>query len=55
MTNDFYREALTKGQKERRICINEGINPYLPSLDKIASSDKILTEVYIGVMQVPAE
>ena len=55
MTNDFYREALTKGQKEKRICINEGIEPYLPSLDKIVSSDKILTEIYIGVMQVPAE
>ena len=55
MTNDFYREALTKGQKERRVCINEGRDPYLPSLDKIVSSDKILTEIYIGVMQVPAE
>ena len=55
MTNDFYREALAKGQKERRICINKGIDPYLPSLDKIVSSDKILTEMYIGVMQVPAE
>ena len=55
MASDFYREALKKGQKEKRICINEGKNPYLPSLDEIASSDKMLTEVYIGLMQVPTE
>ena len=45
MASEFYREALKKGQKEKRICINEGKNPYLPSLDKIVSADKMLTEV----------
>ena len=55
MASGFYKEALKKGQKEKRICINEGRDPYLPSLDKIISSNKILTEIYIGVMQVPAE
>ena len=55
MASEFYREALKKGQKEKRICINEGKNPYLPSLDKIVSADKMLTEVYIGLMQVPTE
>ncbi len=55
MASEFYREALKKGQKEKRICINEGKNPYLPALDTIVSSDKMLTEVYAGLMQVPTE
>lgn len=55
MADDFYREALKKGQKEKRICVSVGIDPYLPALDEIVSSDKIITEVYMGVMQVPTE
>ena len=55
MANDFYREALRKGQREKRICVSEGIDPYLPALDQIISSDKIQTEIYAGVMQIPAE
>ena len=35
--------------------MNEGIDPYLPALDELVSSDKILTEVNMGVMQVPTE
>ena len=55
MTENYYREALKKGQKEKKNCINEGKNPYLPSLDEIVTSDKIITEVNLGVMQVPTE
>lgn len=31
MASEYYREAVKKGQKERRICISEGKNPYLPA------------------------
>lgn len=55
MASEFYKEALKKGQKEKRICISEGKNPYLPALDTMVSSDKLLTEVYVGLMQVPTE
>ena len=55
MANDFYKEALKKGQKEKRICMNEGKNPYLPALDDLISPDKVLTEKYAGFMQVPTE
>lgn len=41
MASGFYKEALKKGQKEKRICINEGRDPYLPSLDKIISSQDL--------------
>ena len=55
MENGYYKEALKKGQKEKRICVNQGVDPYLPVLDKIISSNRILTEMYVGVMQVPTE
>lgn len=55
MTENFYKEALKKGQKEKKNCINEGIDPYLPALDELISSDKVITEVNMGVMQVPTE
>lgn len=55
MIENYYKEALKKGIKEKKNCINDGINPYLVALDDIVSSDKILTEIKLGVMQVPSE
>ena len=55
MTENYYREALKKGQKEKKNRINDGLDPYLPALDDIISSDKVITEVKLGVMQVPTE
>ena len=55
MEENFYREALKKGQKEKKNRINEGKDPYLPALDDLVSNDKIITEINLGVMQVPAE
>ena len=55
MTENYYREALKKGQKEKRNRINEGLDPYLPALDDIITSDKVITEINMGVMQVPTE
>ena len=55
MIENYYREALKKGQKEKKNRINDGVDPYLPALDDILSNDKIITEVNLGVMQVPTE
>ena len=55
MTENYYREALKKGQKEKKYCINEGINPYLPAMDELVTSEKIVTEINMGLMQVPSE
>ena len=55
MADAFYKEAVKKGQKEKKNCINEGRDPYLPALDELISSEKILTEINLGVMQVPTE
>lgn len=55
MIENYYKDALKRGQKEKKNCMNEGINPYLPALDEFISSDKVITEVNMGVMQVPTE
>ena len=55
MIENYYREALKKGQKEKKNRINDGLDPYLPALDDMISSDKIITEINLGVMQVPTE
>ncbi len=55
MADSFYKEAVKRAQKEKKNCINEGIDPYLPALDELVSSEKILTEVNMGVMPVPTE
>ena len=55
MAELFYKEALKKAQKEVKQCTNEGRKPYLPALDDLVSSEKILTEVNLGVMPVPTE
>ena len=55
MAEEYYKEALKKGQKEKKNCINEKNEPYLPALDDIVDSEKILTEVNLGVMPVPTE
>lgn len=55
MTENYYREALKKGQKEKRNRINEGKNPYLTALDDIISSDRVITEINLGMMQIPTE
>ena len=55
MAETFYKEAVKKAQKEVKQCANEGTDPYLPSLDELVTSEKILTEVNLGVMPVPTE
>ena len=55
MIEAMYKEAVKKGQKEKKRCINEGVNPYLPALDEQISSEKMLTGINMGIMQIPAE
>ena len=55
MIENYYKEALKRGQKEKKNCTNDGIDPYLPALDELVSSENIITEVNMGVMQVPSE
>ncbi|MBR5577431.1 MAG: BMP family ABC transporter substrate-binding protein, partial [Lachnospiraceae bacterium] len=55
MIENYYKEALKKGLKEKKSRINDGEDPYLPSLDNILASKKVITEVNLGVMQVPTE
>lgn len=55
MADTFYKEAVKKAQKEVKLRTSEGKEPYLPALDNFVSNDKILTEVNLGVMQIPME
>lgn len=55
MIDTFYKEAVKKGQKEKKTCLSEGKNPYLPALDDLVSSEKILAGINLGVQQVPTE
>lgn len=55
MPEQFYRNALKLGQKERRHCVSQGRYPYLPVLEEIVSKEQLLTGVRLGLMQIPAE
>ena len=50
-----YLEALKLGKKEYKVCVNQGRFPYLPVLDEILSHQKIRTEQYIGLEQIPLD
>ena len=55
MPEQFYKDALKLGQKERRHCVSQGRYPYLPVLEEIVSKEQLLTGVRLGLMQIPAE
>lgn len=55
MPEQFYKEALKQGQKEKRHLISRGQYPYLPVMDEMMSKERLNTGKYIGIMQVPAE
>ena len=50
MADAFYKEAVKKGQKEKKNCINEGRDPYLPALDELVLSEKILAQFMSSVI-----
>lgn len=51
----FYKEAVKKGQKEKKNCLSEGKDPYLPALENLVSPEKMLAGINLGVQQVPTE
>lgn len=50
-----YQEALKLGRKEYKSCVAKGCFPYLPVLDEIIDNDTILTEKYLGLMNIPLD
>lgn len=55
MPEQYYKEALKAGQKEKRNRISKGESPYLLVLDQILEKEGAISEKRIGLMQVPAE
>lgn len=55
MPEQFYKEALKLGQKEKRQCVSQGRYPYLPILEEAVSKECLGAGTKLGVMQVPAE
>ncbi len=55
MPEQFYKEALKAGQKEKRHLISRGQYPYLPVMDEMMSKERLNSGKRLGVMQIPAE
>ena len=55
MPEQFYREALKLGQKEKRQRVSRGQYPYLPVMEDMMSKDRLNSGTRLGVMQVPSE
>ena len=55
MPEQFYKEALKLGQKEKRHLISRGKYPYLAVMDEMMSKERLNSGMRLGVMQVPAE
>ncbi len=55
MPEQFYKEALKLGQKEKRHRLSRGENPYLPVMEDMMSKDRFNSGKRLGMMQVPAE
>lgn len=55
MPEQLYKEALKRGQKEKRQCVSQGHYPYLPVLDTLVSKERLNSGKRLGVMQIPAE
>lgn len=55
MPEQFYKEALKLGQKEKRHLISQGHYPYLPVMEEMMSKERLNSGMRLGVMQVPTE
>ena len=55
MPEQYYKEALKAGLKEKRYCVGRGQYPYLPVLEEIVSEEQMMTGVKLGVAQIPEE
>ena len=52
--NEF-QEAQKMGKKEYKTALATGSFPYLPVLDQILENADIVTEQYLGLVQVPLD
>ena len=50
-----YKEALKRGQKEYRECINRGEYPYLPALSEFIQEDRIASGTDLGLCVIPTD
>ena len=50
-----YIGALRQGQKQYQLAVSKGEYPYLPVLDQILANTDIVSEVNLGVIDVPLE
>lgn len=50
-----YQEALKQGKREYKAAVSVGSFPYLPVLDQILENEEIVTEQYLGLVQVPLD
>lgn len=50
MPEEFYKEALKRGQKEKRHLISQGHYPYLPVMDEMMSKERLNTGTKLGVI-----
>lgn len=55
MPEQFYKDALKLGQKEKRQSVSKGRYPYLPILEEVVSKERLAAGTKLGVMQIPAE
>ena len=55
MSEEFYKEALKNGQKEKRHLISQGEYPYLPAMEEMMSKERLNSGIKLGVMQIPIE
>lgn len=55
MPENFYKEALKLGQKEKRHLVSQGRYPYLTVLEDMMSRERINTGVPLGLMNIPTE
>ncbi len=55
MPEQFYKDALKLGQKEKRQCVSQGRYPYLPILEEVVSKERLAAGIKLGIMQIPAE
>lgn len=51
----YYRDALKKGQKEKRQCMSMGVYPYLPALDELLPREQQSFGVNVGIHVIPTE
>lgn len=55
MPEQFYREALKSGQKEKRHLVSQGHYPYLSVMEDMMSKERMHSGINLGIMQIPAE